>query len=133
MHALTAPIKCGDVFPDELDTCLKFVLEVMKLKMYRFISLVALRRTVRIFTDASYENDIAKLCGIVCCKASNTYRGWVMTLPEAAFSGFKERETQIIAAEALAVIVTFAFERKLLENTNALCFIDTSPHFQHLS
>ena len=102
-------------FPWELEQCLNMILAIIELRMYRTLPLITSRPTARVYTDASFcivdDIPIVKLCGIICDKHNGVYRGFVTTVPPSALLCFIDRETQIIVAEALAVILMLSKPR----------------------
>jgi len=115
-------------FSWELEQCLNMILAIIELRMYRTLPLITSRPITRVYTDASFcivdDIPIVKLCGIICDKYNGIYRGFVTTVPPSALLCFTDRATQIIVAEALAVILMLGFEAEMLRHRAVILFID---------
>ena len=113
----------------EMHACLRFHVALASMNLVRRIPLkpADLHRVI-VFSDASWgDGDTwrgGRICWWVVCESRGIWRGAVTDLLPENLTGFRDRKTQIMAAELFGPVLALLMDWKGLEHTSAVFWID---------
>jgi len=112
-----------------LHACLTFHMALASLNLVRRVPLQPSKLDkVVVFSDASWGEgetlEGGRICWWVVCEARNVWLGGVTDIYPSNLQAFRERKTQIMAAELFGPLLALLWDFKGLEHTAATFFLD---------